>query len=393
MKRTLRQYLTIAVFILALGGFSLLNLFTDAPRMLESERRAPAAFPEFSYKTFSNASFMSGFEKWAQDGFAMRESLRTIRAAMVFYAFRQTDKERLYIGASGAGRFERIDEVAWRQSVDKIGRMAGRLQDGTIADVDMDFYAAVIPDKSLYAGRYLPGYDPAVAGRLMSEGLPADVRVIDLTEALAPQDFYTTDLHWDQTRIDGVMDALMAAMGAEVEVGAGTGDPAYAEDRVVYAEDRIEYAGAFFGAYAGQVALPMAPDALSYVSNHYIDTAEADYLNPRTAAMEAGSVYYPGALTGGGDPYDFFLGGPQPLIILSNPEQQNEGRVLYLFRDSFGSSIAPLFLRYYDRVELIDLRYIDSRILGDYAEFEPGADVLFLYSSQILGSPTTLLVN
>jgi len=60
---------------------------------------------------------------------------------------------------------------------------------------------------------------------------------------------------------------------------------------------------------------------------------------------------------------------------------------------AFGSSLAPLFLGPYERVVLIDLRYIDSRILTNFVQFEQGADVLFLYSSQILNSPATLLVT
>ena len=108
--------------------------------------------------------------------------------------------------------------------------------------------------------------------------------------------------------------------------------------------------------------------------------------------MVMGEIYYPGALTAGGDPYDFFLNGPQALVFLESKELVS-GRTLYLFRDSFGSSLAPLFLGSYDKVVLIDLRYIDSRILTDFVKFESGSDVLFLYSSQVLGSPATLLVN
>jgi len=382
------QYITIAVFIIVIGGFAVMNIFATPPQTLQSERRAPTALPAFSSQTFANASFMSGFESWAQDRFPLREGLRTVRAGMVFQVLQQTDKDRLYTGASGVGRFARIDEQAWRQSIDRINRITTRLQDGTIASSDMNFYAAVIPDKSLYAGRYLPGYDQDTANRLIAENLSKDIKAIDISSALAPQDFYKTDLHWDQTQINGVANALENAMNSgtpEAENG-GDGNGGSADDRNIFA-------GTFFGVYAGQIALPMPPDDLSYVSNPYIDTASASYLNPRTAVMEPGRIYYPEALTSGGDPYDFFLRGPQALIVLENATPVHNGRTLYLFRDSFGSSLAPLLLRYYDRVELIDLRYINSRVLADYVTFEPGADVLFLFSSQILGSPTVLMVN
>lgn len=54
-----------------------------------------------------------------------------------------------------------------------------------------------------------------------------------------------------------------------------------------------------------------------------------------------------------------------------------------LFRDSFGSSIAPLLLENYSQITLIDLRYISKDVLEDYIEFDK-QDVLFLYSTLVL---------
>jgi hypothetical protein len=128
------------------------------------------------------------------------------------------------------------------------------------------------------------------------------------------------------------------------------------------------------------------------------------YLNPSNGEMEEGPLYDFAALSGG-DPYNFFLEGPQPLIVLEttdafagaadpNPSAGSDGgRELILFRDSFGSSLAPLFLGPYDKVTLIDLRYIDSRILDQYVNFPSNADVLFLYSSQVLNNPEILLIK
>jgi len=54
-----------------------------------------------------------------------------------------------------------------------------------------------------------------------------------------------------------------------------------------------------------------------------------------------------------------------------------------LFRDSFGSSIAPLFLENYSKITLVDLRYISKDVLENYIEFDK-QDVLFLYSTLVL---------
>ena len=373
MDKSVTKYFTIAVFIAVLAGFFILNRVIVPPAILESERRPPADSPAITWKNFSSDSFMTDFDEWAQDSFALRENLRALRAHMVFNVFRQTDKEGLYTGDSGAGKIQKIDEAAWQQTIAKVNRMEERIRER-----DSNIYMAVIPDKSLYAGRYLPGYDAETARKIIEEELSPIIAAIDLTEALAAGDFYKTDLHWSQPMTGGVMAALGEAMGFEYEQ--------LSTDHIV------NTAGEFKGGYAGQVALPMDEEKMEYVLNKYIDSSDAFYLDPGTAAMRPGKVYYPEALAGGGDPYDFFLNGPQPVIVLETP-QKDSGRTLYLFRDSFGSSLAPLFLGAYDKVVLIDLRYIDSRVLTEYVDFGSGQDVLFIYSSQILGSPGSLLVS
>ena len=56
---------------------------------------------------------------------------------------------------------------------------------------------------------------------------------------------------------------------------------------------------------------------------------------------------------------------------------------MILFRDSFGSSLVPLLLDNYRKITLVDIRYISSKILEQYIDFN-GQDVLFLYSSLVL---------
>ena len=90
----------------------------------------------------------------------------------------------------------------------------------------------------------------------------------------------------------------------------------------------------------------------------------------------------------GDDPYDVFLSGNQPIVKLKNDFVDNDKR-LVVFRDSFGSSIAPIISTAYDEVVLVDLRYIMSESLSEYVDFE-NADVLFLYSTLLLNSSMSM---
>ena len=83
-----------------------------------------------------------------------------------------------------------------------------------------------------------------------------------------------------------------------------------------------------------------------------------------------------------------FLSGPVSLLRLENP-QNTSGRRLILFRDSFGSSIAPLLVSDYAKVTLVDLRYIQSDYLGQFLTFS-GQDVLFLCSTLVLNSSAAI---
>ncbi|MGL6216636.1 MAG: DHHW family protein, partial [Lacrimispora sphenoides] len=69
---------------------------------------------------------------------------------------------------------------------------------------------------------------------------------------------------------------------------------------------------------------------------------------------------------------------------ITNPNVKN-GKELVIFRDSFGSSLAPLLLDGYSKVTMVDIRYIASDLVGDYITFDD-QDVLFVYSTSVLNS-------
>ena len=90
----------------------------------------------------------------------------------------------------------------------------------------------------------------------------------------------------------------------------------------------------------------------------------------------------------GKDPYELYLSGPKSLLRIDNPNASTD-RELIVFRDSFGSSMVPLLVQDYKTVTLVDIRYMDSRMLDRFLEFH-GQDVLFLYSTLVLNSGKTL---
>jgi len=331
--------------------------------VLVSERRMPARFPEFNLNTVLSGDFMKKFEDWAADHFVFRDQFRAVNAFLIFEVYRQNDKAGLYRSdAVGIGEFRRTDERAFRQTASRILR-AAQIFDG----MDMNIYYSVLPDKSVFAERYLPGFIMEKAEDILFE-LFTDFKYISVFSEMRAECFYRTDLHWDQSMIASAANKVLSGM----ETGVVLGNYPHIT------------AGDFRGVYGGQYALPLQPDIMKYVDVPHLSVS---YLNERTLEFGDGPVYDLVRFTGV-DPYDLFLRGPQPLIIIENENAPE--RELYMFRDSFGSSLAPLLTDAYSKIVLIDLRYIHLSLLENFIDFTPGSDVLFIYGSQIFNNPTIL---
>ena len=60
-----------------------------------------------------------------------------------------------------------------------------------------------------------------------------------------------------------------------------------------------------------------------------------------------------------------------------------------MFRDSFGSSLAPLLISGYKKITLIDTRYVNPRILNNYIDFID-KDILFIYSTLLINDSSSI---
>ena len=186
---------------------------------------------------------------------------------------------------------------------------------------------------------------------------------IDISNALNIDDYYMTDLHWKQENIQDVVKVLEENMNLN-----DTSNLNYQKEEL----------GDFYGAYYGQLGMKVMPDKISILKNDIINNARAYNLEKNSYE----EIYNMEKWKNSQDKYDVYLSGATPIITVENPNGP-EGKELLLFRDSFGSSIAPLLLENYQKITLVDLRYVSSTILDNYIDFN-NQDVLFLYSTVVL---------
>ena len=365
----MKKKVQVIIFAVIFFGLSVTAWVTPDKEYSEAERRLLAKLPQISIDAVMDGSFEDGFEKYTTDQFPFRNQLRTVKALMEYKVFGKKDNNDLYeIDGHVAKILWPYNANSVTNATSKLTKIYDKMIAGTASEGKV--YVSVIPDKGFYMAQNA-GY-PVIDYDVMFDQVAAEMpyaTYIDITEELSLDDFYKTDLHWRQEKIIPVADAIGQAMGVKLD-GLAT-------------LEKTDALSDFHGVYYGQSALPLEEEVLSYLTSDIIEGAVT--YNYETS--KEGPVYNMEGLAGR-DPYDVYLSGSVPLMTVTNPAADTD-RELVIFRDSFGSSLAPLLIEDYAKITLVDIRYIQSDFLGQFIEFN-GQDVLFIYGTTILNDSFTL---
>lgn len=346
---------------LLIFGFALTALFRETDAYSDSERRALAQMPEITKERLLSGKFMSDFEDYALDQFPFRDGFRKLKAVTMKYALGQRDNHGIYMVKGYVSKLDYpVNEKALDQNIAKFVDIRERY----LKDSDCKVYFSVIPDKNYFLaaqdGYPVMDYDALVQKMQTGMGF---AEYLDIFSELSLEDYYYTDQHWRQERIQGVVQKL--AQGMQVSL------------KDSYREKILDVP--FYGAYVGQSALSAEPDRIHYLTS---DLMEKCMVTSYDSGSAKPGFLYDMEKAEGKDPYEMFLSGADALLTIENPDAETD-RELILFRDSFGSSLAPLLISGYGKITLVDLRYIRNDLVGKFTEFQ-NADVLFLYSTLVL---------
>jgi hypothetical protein len=369
IRNCLVIFLTGAVVL----GFSLAGWLKKDEMYSYTERRTLAEKPEFTKETLLSGSYMTDFESYAMDQFPLRDTLRRWKAISSKYVFGQKDNQGYYVTEGSISKLEYpMQEDMLTYATDRFRYVYEKWISGS----DCAVYLSVVPDKNAFqavSGGYLSmDYDSLVEN--IREKMEY-ASYLDIMGQLSLENYYRTDPHWRQETLLPVAETLLAGMGAGEEDGSGD-DGEYTVEK---------WDTPFYGAYYGQAALPVAADTLCYLTSPVLDQCTVTIYPNGTA--QPGQLYDMDKASGR-DPYEMFLMGTEALVVIENPNAETDGELI-LFRDSFGSSLAPLLVSSYAKITLVDLRYIQSSALGNFISFE-NQDVLFLYSTLVLNNSLSL---
>ncbi len=357
----------VAVFAVLIFGLALAQLLTPDQQISTAERRKLQQAPEITAEKVFSSEFSGELEEYLLDQFPLRDQWRSIKARLRFDVFRQKDNNGVYLVDGQVSKLEYpLQENKLLYAAGKISEVCETYLQG------MNVYYAVVPDKNYFMAEEngYPSMDYARLMELLQASVPDALTYIDLFSVLSLEDYYRTDTHWRQECIYPVAEKLAQAMGAG--------------DALTPLQDyQAHTLSPFYGVYCGQSALAVEPDELVYLSSALTDGAVV------TSVEQEGILpVYTTEKFGGMDGYDVFLSGAQAIVTIEVPDAQTE-RELILFRDSYGSSLAPLLCGAYSKITLIDLRYVAASYIGQFVDFAD-QDVLFLYSTSLLNSGTLL---
>lgn len=341
-----------------------------------SERRKLAQMPELTWEALKTGEFADKTEEYLVDQFPLRDEFRAIKSYFSLGVMRKQDINGIYVKDGYLCKIEYpIDE----NSIKRAAAIFEKIYTEYLKDTDTKAYIAVVPDKNYFLAENLQknnetysmndtilAMDYASFFNSVYEMTPF-LQPIAIEDTLEPADYYKTDTHWKQEGIIDTAGILAERMNVPFE-----GD---------FTLQSVEKP--FYGVYYGQAGLPAAADEIKYCNSAALEKCVVfDYENNKQISL------YDLSKTDGKDPYELFLGGNISLVTIENNESLST-KELIVFGDSFSRSLVPLLAESYQKITLIDIRYLPSEYIGKFVEFN-NQDVLFLYSTTVLNNSITL---
>lgn len=365
MSEKIRNIVVVCTAVCFLTGFFIGCLVKPQDEISLSERRQLAQFPQVGGKEIISGKFMKEFEKYASDQFPLREEFRQVYGAVSTELLRQSDMDGLYLmGDMAIAKEYPLREKSLQHGVE----IFQNIYDRCLKEQGGEIYLSLIPDKNYFLreDQRVLSMDYDYFFESIKNALP-QMTYLDITPYLELEDYYRTDPHWRQEKIVDVAQYLAEQMGTAV-----SGD-----------YDVKEVDSLFYGSYVGRAARKMEGEKMYYLTNEKLENCQVyDHQNDREMEM------YDQKKAKGRDPYEMYLSGSLSYVTIENPEVTEE-KELIIFRDSFGSGIAPLLAEGYSKITLLDVRYISSYTLSSLVDFSD-SDVLFLYSTSVLNHSETL---
>ena len=356
MEVYMKDKIITYLFIFYIFIFSLLHLVIKDKDISENERRELSTFPVVSF----NNEYITKLDKYLLDHFPLRENFRSLKANYNYHILNKLENNQIYLKNNSIYKSNYpTDKESIKYFINHINKTKKYFTDNNRV------YSMIIPDKNYYL--YDEDFLHIDYDYIYGEINKLDIGNIDLRNVLNNDDYYQTDTHWRQEKLDKVVRSIINNLDFKYQ-------------KILYETNIYDN---FYGVYYGESAINRKPEQLIYLSNNIIDNVEVSYLENKNLK----EVYNTDKLSSL-DSYEVYLDGASSFIEIVN-NNINEDRELVIFRDSFASSLSPLLINYYSKITLIDNRYINSNNYLKLIEFN-NQDIIFMYSTLLVNNSNSL---
>lgn len=361
MKDKVKNIVVTISFLLVIIMILLINIITKDVAISLTERRKLQQFPKISIQNLFDGSFFEKFEKYTMDQFFEREVFRKLKTNIEIGLLKKQDSNNIY--EYNKSLIEQIYPLNEKSILNLTNKM-NEINERYITNTNRVYYT-IVPDKNYFVNENNLKLDYQKMKDVINENINW-ATYIDIFDSLELSSYYYTDSHWKQEKLQGVVNKIANEMNLKIE-------NKYEEKKVAD----------FKGVYAGRYLLNTENDEIRILTNEIIENCVVyNYETKKeTKIYDMEKLKAP-------DKYDIYLSGAVPLLTISNPKGKQD-KELIVFRDSYGSSLVPLLVEGYNKITVIDTRYISPKRLNEYIEFE-NKDILFVYSTMLINNSTSL---
>ena len=360
MERMTGGITAATVLGLLFGGFLLFFLLPKQD-FSENENRMLQKFPEFSWETLQDGSFMSELQTYLSEHFPARDFFMGLKTAYE-KACGRMEINGVYVAEDGY-YIERYQEPKnTKRIIDSFTKFTDKIENAEVwlmlAPTAVTVYQEKLP-------AYAKNADQLAEMERIYEAVPC--RRIDVYETLRAerehyQLYYRYDHHWTTRAAYLAYEAFCEQLGLEyvplkdrelVTVSENFKGTIYSKVNDYTVEgDSIEI-----------VAMPEQSLSVVY------DSSEGEALDTLYAASWLEEK----------DQYSYFLDNIHPYVEITN-ENAATDREIVVIKDSYGNCLVPFLANQYRKVYVYDTRYYRRPVSQEINQNAAVTDVLILYN-------------
>ena len=350
MNDKIKDIVVTLVFLITIISLFLINVIKKDTDISIAERRKLATMPELTTKSLFDGTYFKKFDSYVTDQFVERDAFRKIKIDIELSTKGEYNNLYLYD--------DYIIEEIFPLNSNSINNLTSKINyiKDTYLNDNSNIYYTIIPDKNYFVNKGNLKLDYNKLQDMMKSNL-TNLNYINIFDKLTLDNYYKTDTHWKEEDLFNVANTIANQMNFDITNNNNV----------------VNTITTFKGSYAGRLSVTKDIDTIKTISNP--STLNSSVYNYETKKY---TDIYDYTKINSLDKYDIYLSGAVPIIDIINNNSSSD-KELIVFRDSYGSSLIPLLIEGYKKITVIDIRYISSKILNKYIDFND-QDVLFMYS-------------